>query len=112
MGQYDVLAVRLQQQALEISRKVLGPEHPETVTSLNNLAYVYDAMGEYGKALSLYRQAADIRQRILARRTPKQPLRSTTWPPRLRRWASPPSAYLFTAEPWKSIARLWAPSTP
>ena len=40
----------------------LDPEHPSTATSLNNLAALYEAMGEYAKAEPLYREALRIRQ--------------------------------------------------
>ena len=31
----------------------LGPEHPATATSLNNLAELYRAQGRYGEAVAL-----------------------------------------------------------
>ena len=49
MGEY-AKAEPLYQEALRIRQKVLGPEHPDTATSLNNLASLYRAMGEYAKA--------------------------------------------------------------
>ena len=47
------------------SEKALGPEHPDTATSLNNLAGLYDAMGDYAKAEPLYRRALAIREKAL-----------------------------------------------
>ncbi len=38
----------------------LGADHPDTATSLNNLAGLYDAMGQYEKALPLYERALAI----------------------------------------------------
>ena len=35
--------------ALSINEKALGPEHPTTAKSLNNLAGVYDSMGDYAQ---------------------------------------------------------------
>jgi tetratricopeptide (TPR) repeat protein len=46
-------------------RKVLGPEHPETAKILNNLAQLYESMGEYAKAEPLYKEALEIRQNVL-----------------------------------------------
>jgi hypothetical protein len=35
---------------LELRKKVLGPEHPSTLTSMNNLALVFGDQGKYGAA--------------------------------------------------------------
>ena len=40
LGAYDQ-ALPLQQRALKIYEKALGPEHPDTAVSLNNLAVLY-----------------------------------------------------------------------
>lgn len=42
--------------ALEGREKVLGPMHPTTHTTINNLASLLYAQGQYGKAEPLYRQ--------------------------------------------------------
>src|SRR5271165_6468823 len=52
----------LYQEALKIRQKVLGPEHPDTATSLNNLALLYVRMGDYGKAS----QEAGISEAVVA----------------------------------------------
>ncbi|KAL3428787.1 hypothetical protein BDV09DRAFT_181469 [Aspergillus tetrazonus] len=36
------------------SEKVLGPEHPYTLTSMHNLAYTLKTLGDLSQALSLY----------------------------------------------------------
>ena|ERR1700680_4968344 len=63
-GQY-AKAEPLYLQALEIEKKVLGPEHPNVARELNNLALLYDAQGQYAKAEPLYRQALAILQKVL-----------------------------------------------
>ena len=55
----------LYKEALEICQKVLGREHPDTATSLNNLAGLYMAMGDYAKAEPLFKEALEIRQKVL-----------------------------------------------
>jgi tetratricopeptide (TPR) repeat protein len=40
-------ALHLAQQILEIRKKVLGSEHPDTAASLNNLAMLYYSLGDY-----------------------------------------------------------------
>ncbi|MEI2771580.1 MAG: tetratricopeptide repeat protein [Candidatus Competibacter sp.] len=45
------------QRALAGFEKVLGPEHPATLTSVNNLAVLYQSQGRYGEAEPLYQRA-------------------------------------------------------
>ena len=56
MGDY-AKAEPLFQRALKIHEKALGPEHPDTATSLNNLALLHYEMGEPKEALRLAAQA-------------------------------------------------------
>jgi tetratricopeptide (TPR) repeat protein len=49
---------------------VLGPEHPDTALILNNLAVLYDHVGNYAKAEPLLRQTLQIWQKV---RGPKHP---------------------------------------
>jgi Tfp pilus assembly protein PilF len=44
---------------------VLGPEHPDTLRSMNNLAVVYDDQGKYAQAEALYSQTLEIQRRVL-----------------------------------------------
>jgi tetratricopeptide (TPR) repeat protein len=55
----------LLKQALAIAEKALGPEHPETATSLNSLAFLYSSQGRYAEAESLYKRALAIREKTL-----------------------------------------------
>ena len=43
--------------ALAGREQVLGPEHPDTLPSVNNLAVLYQAQGRYGEAEPLYQRA-------------------------------------------------------
>ena len=47
-------------QSLELSRKLLGEDHPSVATSLNNLAALYYGQGRYKEAEPLYVQAIAI----------------------------------------------------
>lgn len=60
------------QQILEAN---LGPEHPSVATTLNNLALLYESMGEYEKALPLYNRALETREKVLG---PEHPDVATT----------------------------------
>ena len=54
-----------------IREKALGPEHPDVATSLNNLAVLYRAQGQYAEAEPLYQRALAIRKRVLGPEHPK-----------------------------------------
>ena len=41
-------------EALKIRREVLGDKHPDTATSINNLAQLYSGQAQYAKAEPLY----------------------------------------------------------
>ncbi|HLQ10162.1 MAG TPA: tetratricopeptide repeat protein, partial [Ktedonobacteraceae bacterium] len=51
----------LYQRALDIYERVLPPDHPETATTLNNLAQLYRDMGQDEKAELLSQRAQNIR---------------------------------------------------
>jgi len=52
--------------ALEASERVLGPEHPDTLVSVNNLAGLLLRKGDYAGAEPLYRRALEGLLRISA----------------------------------------------
>src|SRR6266852_1614294 len=58
-------AQALQQQSMEIRQRVLGPEHPDTLTSMNDLATDLDDSGHYAEAEKLEREALGISRRVL-----------------------------------------------
>ncbi|KAH7201179.1 hypothetical protein DER44DRAFT_670369, partial [Fusarium oxysporum] len=55
----------LQAQELEICSKVLGEEHPHTLTSMNNLAITWKVYGRSREALALMRSCVVLRERVL-----------------------------------------------
>jgi len=57
-------------QALDVTRRQLGEEHPDTATRLNNLASLYDSQGRYSEAEPLYLQALDVTRRLLGEEHP------------------------------------------
>ncbi|HTW69418.1 MAG TPA: tetratricopeptide repeat protein [Acetobacteraceae bacterium] len=58
-------ALPLFRRALECRERVLGPEHPDTLTSVNNLAGCMRALGDAAGALPLYRRALESSERGL-----------------------------------------------
>lgn len=68
-GKYSE-AEHLYIEALALTRKLLGEEHPDVAQSLNNLAALYHSQGRYSEAEPLYIQALDILERILGANHP------------------------------------------
>ncbi len=50
--------------------KVLSKEHPETLTSINNLAVLYLCQGRYAEAEPLYKTALQMREKVLGKDHP------------------------------------------
>ena len=63
-GQYQpaLFIAQLNQQHAATS---LGEEHPDTLTSINNLAFLYQAQGRYAEAEPLYQRAWQASERVL-----------------------------------------------
>ena len=64
MGLFDA-AMPLQQSALTTRRRLLGDEHPDTLTSLNTLGAILADQGKLDQAEQTYRHALEIRRRVL-----------------------------------------------
>ena len=58
-------AIALHEHALEEFQRVLGADHPATLTACNNLASAYSAAGEPRRAIPLYEQTLADRTRTL-----------------------------------------------
>jgi tetratricopeptide (TPR) repeat protein len=68
-AQYEQ-AEPLLQRALAIRERVLGSEHHDTATSLNNLALLYWNQGKFEQAEPLYQRSLAIRERVLGSEHP------------------------------------------
>jgi CHAT domain-containing protein len=55
---------------LAIREKVLGKEHPDVATSLNNLAGLYSDMGNYSQAEPLFQRSLAISEKVLGKEHP------------------------------------------
>jgi tetratricopeptide (TPR) repeat protein len=58
------VALPFYQRALDIRERVLGPDHPDTLISLSNLALGLQTFGDAAAALPLNRRALDARERV------------------------------------------------
>ncbi len=63
-------AQELYERVLQDRKEVLGREHPETLTSMNDFAALYCAQGLYSKAESLNKEALMLRKKVLGREHP------------------------------------------
>jgi tetratricopeptide (TPR) repeat protein len=63
-GKY-ALTQPLFEKTLEIRRRLLTDEHPETANSYSNLAVILNDQGKYSLAQPLYEKALEIRRRLL-----------------------------------------------
>jgi tetratricopeptide (TPR) repeat protein len=58
-------ALALATRVRDVVRQALGEAHPDTATSLNNLALLYDVIGNYAAAEPLYREALAVQRQAL-----------------------------------------------
>ena len=63
-------AVPFGNEALNICEKVLGKEHPNYATLLNNLAVYNSSLGNYAEAIRLGTEALQIREKVLGKEHP------------------------------------------
>ena len=58
-------AERLGLQCIAIMKRVLGPDHPDTLRTMTDLALAYQGQGRYGEAERLDAEILEIQQRVL-----------------------------------------------
>jgi tetratricopeptide (TPR) repeat protein len=63
-------AIQFAERVVNIRRRLLGNDHCDTATSLNNLALLYESRGDYAKAEPLHRQALEIYKKVLGDQHP------------------------------------------
>ncbi len=55
---------------MELRKRLLGEEHPDVASSLNNLAGLYKSQGKYTEAEPLYQQALELCEQVLGSNHP------------------------------------------
>ncbi|EUC58653.1 nephrocystin-3 protein [Rhizoctonia solani AG-3 Rhs1AP] len=63
--------LQLLQPLVRAFKKVLGEEHPDTLTSMNNLAYIYSNLGRHSEAEQLQVKVLDARKRVQGEEHPE-----------------------------------------
>jgi hypothetical protein len=72
-------AGELELEVIEMKKKVLGVEHPDTLVSMNNLAHTWKTQGKYAEALALMEECVQIRSRVLGINHPKTHSSLASW---------------------------------
>jgi hypothetical protein len=62
-------AEELEVQVIETRKRVLGEKHPDTLTSMNNLAFTFKAQGR-DEAVSLMEKCFQLRKQVLGPQHP------------------------------------------
>jgi non-specific serine/threonine protein kinase/serine/threonine-protein kinase len=55
----------MERELLDIQRRVLGPEHPDTLMTVNDLVVTLAKEGRYAEAEKSFRELLDIQRRVL-----------------------------------------------
>ena len=63
-------AEQIEVQVLETRKRVLGEEHPLTLTNMANLASTYSNQGRWTEAEKMFVQVMEMRKRVLAEEHP------------------------------------------
>ncbi len=58
-------AIPISEKTLDMREKALGLDHPDVALNLNNLAVLYDSLGDYAKAEPLYKRSLVIYEKAL-----------------------------------------------
>jgi eukaryotic-like serine/threonine-protein kinase len=69
LGRYDDALV-LQERALAIRRRVLGEDHPDTMSSINDIGYLLQAQGKLAESEVYRKEGLEKRLRVLGREHP------------------------------------------
>ncbi|RDL30230.1 uncharacterized protein BP5553_10508 [Venustampulla echinocandica] len=68
-GRYK-LSKQMNLHALKGRSLVLGQDHPDTLTSMNNLAFLLKRQGNYSEAEPIYRQTLELSEKVLGQEHP------------------------------------------
>ncbi|KAI0197415.1 hypothetical protein EV127DRAFT_450364 [Xylaria flabelliformis] len=69
LGRYKE-AEEIYQQTLDLKEEVLGEKHPNTLSTMNNLALVFSKQGRYKEAEEIYQQTLSVKEEVLGRKHP------------------------------------------
>ena len=58
-------AEQMERELIDVRRRVLGPEHPKTLNTMNNLACSLSGQGKHAEAEQMFRELLDVERRVL-----------------------------------------------
>ncbi len=59
------MTLRIYEEVFNIKERVLGAEHPDTLTTRHNMAWALDKQGKYDEAMRIYEEVLNIQERVL-----------------------------------------------
>ena len=95
-----------------VRRRVLGTEHPDTLTSMNNLALLYQARASSPRPSRSCVKALEVRRRVLGEEHPDTLTSMNNLAALYRTRASSPRPSRSSSRHWRSAAASWGRSTP
>jgi hypothetical protein len=63
-------AEKLQREALEIEKRTLGPEHPDTLLTMENVAVSLEMQGRYAESQRVLEELREIQKRVYGPHSP------------------------------------------
>ena len=95
---------RCYERTLADRERVLGPDHPDTLTSRNNLAAAYRAAGRAAEAIPLYERTLADRERVLGPDHPDTLTSRNNLAAAYEAAGDPPARSRCTSSPWPTGA--------
>jgi tetratricopeptide (TPR) repeat protein len=88
----------------------LGPEHPDTLMSVSNLGFLYQAQGRYDEAEPLYQRALAGREKTLGLEHPDTLTSVTISAAFMASRVAMPKRNRYIEERWRAARRCWGRS--
>jgi len=105
-------AIQLEEASLQIRRRVLGDDHPDTLISMSTLAQLFRFMGRYEDALPYYAEVLETRRRTLGDSHPNTLLSITSMGLVLKSMGRFQEALPYSREAVESRRRILGPDHP
>ena len=111
-GRPDVRGDRAARGTLKLRESKLGPDHPDTLKSRNNLANAYWSAGRNAEAIALHEETLKLRESKLGPDHPDTLRAATTWPSPTGPPAGCRGDRAVSRRRSSCGRRSWAPTTP
>ncbi|ODS34806.1 MAG: kinesin light chain KLC [Candidatus Scalindua rubra] len=69
-GKYSE-AINVAKESLKVAEEIFGSDHPNSVTTMNSLAWFYYSQGKYAEAEPLLKRALEISEKALGKEHPQ-----------------------------------------